>query len=103
MGRAGGILLSLELTACWPWSRMCGGCGRRGLGQAMEVSGVWRCCGAPLSRRALATAPVWEAFPEVNRVVVSCLLGLLGLLVERMVRAGGGDGGEGGEAAVGTG
>ena len=32
----------------------------------------------------LATAPVWEALPEVNRLAVSRLLGLL---VERMVQA----------------
>ena len=43
----------------------------------------------------LAAAPAWEAFPEVNRLAVSRLLGLL---VERMVRAaGGGSGGERGE------
>ena len=43
----------------------------------------------------LATAPVWEAFPEVNRVLAGRLLALL---VERMVRAaGGGSGGEHGE------
>ena len=45
----------------------------------------------------LATAPVWEAFPEVNRLAVSRLLGLL---VERMVQAAvvsGGNGGERGE------
>ena len=45
----------------------------------------------------LAAAPVWEAFPEVNRLAVS---GLLGLLVERMVQAAvvsGGIGGERGE------
>ncbi len=41
-------------------------------------------------------APVWEAFPEVNRVLAGRLLGLL---VERMVRAAvcGGNGGERGE------
>ena len=49
--------------------------------------------------------PVWEAFPEVNRVLAGRLLGLL---VERMVRAaGGGNGGEHGErcgrAVVGAG
>ena len=59
----------------------------------------------PQSRQALATAPVWEAFPEVNRVLAGRLLGLL---AERMVRAsGGGNGGERGEhhgeAAVGAG
>ena len=52
-----------------------------------------------------AAAPAWEAFPEVNRVLVSRLLALL---VERMARAaGGGDGGERGEccgeAALGAG
>ena len=40
----------------------------------------------PLSRQARATAPVWESFPEVNRVLAGRLLGLL---VERMVRASG--------------
>ena len=69
------------------------------------MSGVWRCCRAPLSRQARVTAPSWESFPEVNRVLVSYLLGLL---VERMVRAaGGGSGGERGEhhgeAALGAG
>jgi hypothetical protein len=48
-----------------------------------------------LSRQALVTAPAWEAFPEVNRVLAGRLLALL---VERMVRAtGGGSGGERGE------
>ncbi len=44
----------------------------------------------------LATAPAWEGFPEVNRLAVSRLLGLL---VERMVQAAvsGGNGGERGE------
>jgi hypothetical protein len=41
------------------------------------------------------TAPAWESFPEVNRVLAGRLLGLL---IERMVRAaGGGSGGERGE------
>ncbi len=49
--------------------------------------------------------PVWEAFPEVNRVLAGRLLGLL---VERMVLAAvcGGSGGERGERcgqAVGAG
>ena len=55
----------------------------------------------------LVTGPVWEAFPEVNRLAVS---GLLALLVERMVQAAvvsGGSGGERGEhhgeAALGAG
>ena len=63
----------------------------------MEVSGVWRCCRAPLSGQALAAVPVWAAFPEVNRVLTGRLLGLL---VERMVQAAvvsGGNGGERGE------
>ena len=59
----------------------------------------------PLSRRARATVPAWQSFPEVNRVLAGRLLGLL---VERMVRAAsGGNGGERGErrgeAAVGAG
>ncbi len=77
---------------------------RCGPGRTWEVSGVWRCCRAPLSRRVLATVPAWEAFPEVNRLAVSRLLGLL---VERVVRAAGGSGGERGEhhgeAALGAG
>ena len=71
------------------------------------MNGVWRCCRAPLIRPVLVTAPVWEAFPEVNRLAVSRLLGLL---VERMVQAAvvsGGRGGERGErhgeAALGAG
>ena len=52
-----------------------------------------------------AAAPAWEAFPEVNRVLVSRLLALL---VERMVHAAvSGSGGERGEhqgeAALGAG
>jgi hypothetical protein len=51
------------------------------------------------------TVPVWETFPEVNRVLAGRLVGLL---VERMVQAAGrGDGGErgehDGEAALGAG
>jgi hypothetical protein len=57
-----------------------------------------------LSRQARATAPVWETFPEVNRVLAGRLLALL---VERIVRATGGSGGERGErhgeAALGAG
>ena len=52
----------------------------------------------------MATAPAWESFPVVSRVLVGHLLGLL---VERMVRAAGGGGGEHGErhgeAALGAG
>ena len=59
----------------------------------------------PLRRQARVTAPAWEAFPEVNRVLAGRLLALL---VERMVRAAsGGNGGERGErhgeAALGAG
>ena len=46
----------------------------------------------PLRRQVVASAPVWEAFPKVNRVLAGRLLGLL---VERTVRAavaGGGNG-----------
>jgi hypothetical protein len=58
-----------------------------------------------LSRQARAAAPVWESFPEVNRVLAGRLLALL---VERMVRVtSGGSGGERGErhgeAALGAG
>ena len=56
---------------------MSGGCVRCRPGRTSEVSGVWRCCRAPLSRQVLVTAPVWEAFPEVNRVLVGRLLSLL--------------------------
>jgi hypothetical protein len=85
---------------------MCGGCVRRGPGWPREVSGVWRCCRAPLSRQALAAAPVWESFPEVNRVLVAHLLGLLAVRMAQTVVSGG-DGGECGEcrgqAALGAG
>ena len=78
---------------------------RRRLRRISEVSGARRCCRAPLSRQVLVTGPVWESFPEVNRVLAGRLLALL---VERMVRAaGGGSGGERGEyhgeAALGAG
>ena len=56
---------------------------------------VWRCSGAPQLAAPLGGVPRWEAFPEVNRALVTCLLGLL---VKRMVTpvgvAGGGVGGE---------
>jgi hypothetical protein len=51
---------------------------------------VCRCSGAPQLAAPLGGVPRWEAFPEVNRALVGCLLGLL---VERMmtpVAAGGG-------------
>jgi len=83
---------------------MSGGCVRRGPGRTSEVSGVWRCCRAPLSGQVRVTVPVWESFPEVNRVLAGRLLALL---VERMVQAPAGSGGERGErhgeAALGAG
>jgi hypothetical protein len=61
---------------------------------------VWRCSGAPQLAAPLGGVPCWEAFPEVNRALVTCLLGLL---VKRMVTpadpAGGGVGGERDERA----
>ena len=59
----------------------------------------------PPSRQVRVAAPVWEAFPDVNRVLTGRLLALL---IERIVRAAsGGDGGERGEhcgqAALGAG
>jgi len=50
---------------------MSGGCVRCRPRRTSEVSGAWRCCHAPLSRQVVATAPVWEAFPEANRVLAS--------------------------------
>ena len=77
--------------------------GRAGTGKGGE-----RCLEilpCPLRRQALATAPAWESFPDVNRVLTGRLLALL---IERIVRAAsGGDGGERGEhcgqAALGAG
>ena len=44
----------------------------------------------------MAAAPAWELVPEVNRVLVARLLGVLAVrMAEAMV--GGGDGGECGE------
>jgi len=51
---------------------------------------VWRCSGAPQLTAPLGGVPCWEAFPEVNRALVGCLLGLL---VERMMTPAGGRGG----------
>ena len=57
--------------------------------------GVCRRSGAPQLAAPLGGVPCWEAFPEVNRALVTCLLGLL---VKRMVTpvdaVGGGGGGE---------
>jgi hypothetical protein len=56
---------------------------------------VSRRSGAPQLAAPLGGVPRWEAFPEVNRALVQCLLGLL---VERMMTqaalAGGRGGGE---------
>ena len=38
---------------------------------------VWRCSGAPQLAAPLGGVPRWETFPEVNRALVACLLGLL--------------------------
>ena len=43
---------------------------------------VSRRSGAPQLAAPLGGVPRWEAFPEVNRALVQCLLGLL---VERMM------------------
>jgi hypothetical protein len=43
----------------------------------------------------LSGVPRWEAFPEVNRALVACLLGLLaGRMMAPVDLAGGGGGGE---------
>jgi hypothetical protein len=61
---------------------------------------VSRRSGAPQLVAPLGGAPGWEAFPEVNRALVVCLLGLL---AERMMApvalADGRDGGERDERA----
>ncbi len=80
---------------------MSGGCGRRGLIRVREVGHrVCRCSGAPQLAAPRGGVPGWEAFPEVNRALVVCLLGLL---AERMMapaaRLGGGGGGERDECA----
>ena len=61
---------------------------------------VCRRSGAPQLAAPRGGVPRWEAFPEVNRALVTCLLGLL---AERMMTpvavAGGGGGGERDERA----
>ena len=61
---------------------------------------VRRRSGAPQLAAPRGGVPGWETFPEVNRALVACLLGLL---VERMVtpvaRAGSRGGGERDERA----
>jgi hypothetical protein len=84
----------LESRACWPWPEPSSGCGLCGLAAAREVGrGVSRCSGAPQLAAPLGGVPGWEAFPEVNRALVTCLLGLL---VERMMAPAAGSGGGGG-------
>ena len=55
----------------------------------------------------LATVPVWEGFPEVNRVLAGRLLGLLAVRMVCAAAVCGGNGGERGEhcgeAALGAG
>jgi hypothetical protein len=87
--------------ACWPRSLVSGGCGKRGPVAVREVGrDVCRRSGAPQLAAPLGGVPRWEAFPEVNRALVTCLLGLL---AERMVTpvdpAGGRGGGERDERA----
>ena len=54
---------------------------------------VWRCSGAPQLAAPLGGVPCWEAFPEVNRALVTCLLGLLaGRMMAPADLAGGGAG-----------
>jgi hypothetical protein len=56
---------------------------------------VSRRSGAPQLAAPLGGVPRWEAFPEVNRALVACLLGLLaGRMMTPVARAGGGGGGE---------
>ena len=43
---------------------------------------VCRRSGAPQLAAPLGGVPCWEVFPEVNRALVACLLGVL---IERMV------------------
>ena len=89
----------MESRACWPWPGPSSGCGRCGLAAAREVGrSVSRCSGAPQLVAPRCGVPGWEAFPDVNRALVRCLLGLL---VERMMApvASGGGGGERDERA----
>ena len=61
---------------------------------------VSRCSGAPQLTAPLGGVPRWEAFPEVNRALVACLLGLLaGRMLAPVDPAGGGGGGERDERA----
>jgi hypothetical protein len=51
---------------------------------------VSRCNGAPQLVAPLGGVPRWEAFPEVNRALVVCLLGLLAGRMMAPAAAGGG-------------
>ena len=85
--------------ACWPRLRVSGGCGRRGPIRVREVGrSVSRRSGAPQLAAPLGGVPRWEAFPEVNRALVTCLLGLLaGRMLTPVELADGRGGGEGDE------
>jgi hypothetical protein len=86
---------SSVLTVCWPRSRVSGGCGRRGPAAVREVGRSVRRSGAPQLAAPLGGVPCWEAFPEVNRALVVCLLGLLaGRMMAPVDPAGGRGGGE---------
>jgi len=61
---------------------------------------VCRCSGAPQLAAPLGGVPGWEAFPEVNRALVACLLGLLaGRMMAPVDPTGGRGGGERDERA----
>jgi hypothetical protein len=57
---------------------------------------VCRCSGAPQLVAPMGGVPRWEAFPEVNRALVVCLLGLLAgrMMTPPVGPAGGRGGGE---------
>ena len=84
---------SSVLTACWPRSRVSGGCGKRGpIGMTEVGRSVSGCSGAAQLAAPLGGVPCWEAFPEVNRALVVCLLGLLaGRMMTPVDPAGGGE------------
>ena len=72
---------------------MSGGCGKHGPAAVREVGRSVSRRGAPQLTAPLSGVPRWEAFPEVNRALVTCLLGLL---VKRMMTPVGLAGGRGG-------
>ena len=57
------------------------------------------CSGAPQLAASLGEVPRWEAFPEVNRALVACLLGVLAGRMMAPVALAGGGGGERDERA----